>query len=132
MYIRGGYNVYPAEVEGVLGEVAGVRAVAVVGVPDPVLGEIGAAFIVSVPGQPPPGLEELRAAVRRKLADYKAPDRLHVLGELPVTALGKIDKRALAAHGARGETSERDADGGVNTTPGDDAGTPFDTVEVSR
>lgn len=97
MYIRGGYNVYPSEVEAVLGEMPEVRAVAVVGIPDPVLGEIGAAFVVPVPGAPVPGLEDVRAAVRVTLADYKAPDRLFVLDELPVTALGKVDKRALAA-----------------------------------
>ncbi len=101
MYIRGGYNVYPAEVEGVLGDVPGVAAVAVVGVPDPVLGEIGAAFVVPDPGVPTPGLEGLRAACRERLADYKAPDRLHLLDELPVTHMAKIDTRALAARAAR-------------------------------
>ena len=60
MYIRGGYNVYPAEVEAVLGDHPGVGEVAVVGVPDPVLGEIGAAVIVAVPGSPVP--RALRAA----------------------------------------------------------------------
>ncbi len=54
MYIRGGYNVYPAEVEAVLGEVPGVAQVAVVGAPDDVLGEIGAAFVVPVTPAAPP------------------------------------------------------------------------------
>ncbi|MGA2520423.1 MAG: class I adenylate-forming enzyme family protein [Acidimicrobiales bacterium] len=101
MYIRGGYNVFPAEVAGVLGDVPGVAAVAVVGVPDPVLGEIGVAFVVPVPGVPPPRLDDLRAACRERLADYKAPDRLHLLDELPVTHMAKIDTRALAARAAR-------------------------------
>jgi acyl-CoA synthetase (AMP-forming)/AMP-acid ligase II len=101
MYIRGGYNVYPAEVEAVLGEVPGVAGVAVVGAPDPVLGEIGAAFVVPAPGTTPPDLDGVRRACRGRLADYKAPDRLYLVGELPVTAMAKIDKRALAVQAAR-------------------------------
>jgi acyl-CoA synthetase (AMP-forming)/AMP-acid ligase II len=97
MYIRGGYNVYPAEVEAVLGGHPGVGAVAVVGVPDPVLGEIGAAVIVAVPGVPTPDLAELRALSISRLADYKAPDRLVVVDQLPLTAMAKVDKRALSA-----------------------------------
>jgi acyl-CoA synthetase (AMP-forming)/AMP-acid ligase II len=95
MYIRGGYNVYPAEVERVLEGHPSVGHVAVVGIPDRVLGEIGAAFVVPAAGGRP-DLEELRAFCRSVLADYKAPDRLAVLTELPVTAMGKVDKRALA------------------------------------
>ena len=53
MYIRGGYNVYPAEVERVLSEHPTVAQVAVLGVPDPVLGEIGVAFVVAAPGASP-------------------------------------------------------------------------------
>jgi acyl-CoA synthetase (AMP-forming)/AMP-acid ligase II len=104
MYIRGGYNVYPAEVEAVLGEVPGVAQVAVVGVPDAVLGEIGTAFVVPLTPAAPPGLDELRAACRAALADYKAPDRLYLLTDLPVTAMAKIDKRELAARAAELET----------------------------
>ena len=97
MYIRGGYNVFPAEVEAALGAHPAVAQVAVVGVPDPVLGEIGAAFVVVRPDGPPPDLEGLRETTRRQLADYKAPDRAYLVDELPVTAIGKVDKRALAA-----------------------------------
>jgi len=104
MYIRGGYNVYPAEVEAVLGELPGVAQVAVVGVPDPVLGEIGAAFVVPVASAAPLDLGDLRSACRARLADYKAPDRLHLVAELPVTAMAKIDKRELAARAAELET----------------------------
>jgi acyl-CoA synthetase (AMP-forming)/AMP-acid ligase II len=95
MYIRGGYNVYPAEVERVLSEHASVAQVAVVGVPDPVLGEIGAAFVAAAPGASPL-LDELRTFCRAALADYKAPDRLVVVDALPLTSVGKVDKRALA------------------------------------
>jgi acyl-CoA synthetase (AMP-forming)/AMP-acid ligase II len=96
MYIRGGYNVYPTEVEAVLGEHPAVAKVAVVGVADPVLGQIGVAFVVPS-GDGPPTLDELRQWVRERLADYKAPDRLNLIEELPLTAMSKIDKRALAA-----------------------------------
>ena len=104
MYIRGGYNVYPTEVEAVLGELPGVAQVAVVGAPDPVLGEIGTAFVVPGPRAPAPALEDLRSACRGRLADYKAPDRLYVVEQLPVTPMAKIDKRALAARAAELET----------------------------
>ncbi len=97
MYIRGGYNVYPAEVEAVLGGHPGVGEVAVVGVADPVLGEIGAAVVVPVPGVVPPELAELRALCASRLADYKAPDRLVIVDQLPLTAMAKVDKRALNA-----------------------------------
>jgi len=96
MYIRGGYNVYPAEVERVLSEHPSVAQVAIVGVPDRVLGEIGVAFVVPARGAAA-DLEELRRHSRATLADYKAPDRIIVLDELPVTSMAKVDKRALAA-----------------------------------
>ncbi len=95
MYIRGGYNVYPAEVERVLEGHPAVRQVAVVGVPDRVLGEIGTAYVVAAPGAAP-DLADLREHVASLLADYKAPDRLVVVDALPVTAMGKVDKSALA------------------------------------
>jgi acyl-CoA synthetase (AMP-forming)/AMP-acid ligase II len=91
MYIRGGYNVYPPEVEAALDEHPAVERSAVVGVPDPVLGEIGVAFVV---GAVDP--DDLRAWCARRLADYKAPDRVIVVDELPLTSMLKVDKRALA------------------------------------
>jgi acyl-CoA synthetase (AMP-forming)/AMP-acid ligase II len=96
MYIRGGYNVYPAEVEKVLSVHADVAQAAVLGAPDPVLGEIGVAFVVAA-GEREPSLDELRSWCRRELADYKAPDRLVLIDALPVTSVGKIDKLALSA-----------------------------------
>lgn len=99
MYIRGGYNVYPAEVERVLSEHPAVGQVAILGVPDPVLGEIGVAFVVPAPGRPP-ALADLRAFSKAALADYKAPDRLVLVGALPLTSVGKVDKRALAEDAA--------------------------------
>jgi acyl-CoA synthetase (AMP-forming)/AMP-acid ligase II len=97
MYIRGGYNVYPAEMEATLAEHPGVARAAVVGVPDPVLGEVGVAFVVPVADAELPTLEMLRAWCRDRLADYKAPDRLELVDDLPVTSMLKVDKRALAA-----------------------------------
>jgi len=96
MYIRGGYNVYPSEVEDVLGAHPAVAQVAVVGVEDPVLGEVGVAFVVPAAGTAPPDLDSLRTFCRGRLADYKAPDRLQLVAALPVTAMGKVDRRALA------------------------------------
>ena len=96
MYIRGGYNVYPAQVENVLAEHPGVTRVAVVGVPDAVLGHVGAAWVVPAPGTSP-SVEELRAWVRSRLADYKVPDRVTFVDELPLTSMLKTDKRALTS-----------------------------------
>jgi acyl-CoA synthetase (AMP-forming)/AMP-acid ligase II len=95
MYIRGGYNVYPLAVENVLAEHPAVDQVAVVGVPEPQLGEIGVAFVVPAARDAPPSLEEIRAFCRAQLADYRAPDRLVVLDELPLTPMLKVDKHAL-------------------------------------
>jgi acyl-CoA synthetase (AMP-forming)/AMP-acid ligase II len=97
MYIRGGYNVYPLEVENVLAEHPAIDRAAVVGVPAPVIGEIGVAFVTLAPGCEAPDLAELRRWVSARLADYKSPDRLVVLDALPLTAMMKIDKLALRA-----------------------------------
>jgi acyl-CoA synthetase (AMP-forming)/AMP-acid ligase II len=95
MYIRGGYNVYPLEVENVLLEHPLVAKVAVLGLPAPVIGEIGVAAVVSTDPDRPPTLDELREWSRRRLADYKAPDRLELMDDLPLTAMLKIDRKAL-------------------------------------
>jgi acyl-CoA synthetase (AMP-forming)/AMP-acid ligase II len=104
LYIRGGYNVYPAEVEGVLSGHPAVAEVAVVAAPDPVLGEVGVAYVVPADGTAPEEdrlLAELRDAVRDALADYKAPDRVVVVSSLPLTSMMKVDKRCLADRAAR-------------------------------
>jgi acyl-CoA synthetase (AMP-forming)/AMP-acid ligase II len=100
MYIRGGYNVYPTEVEAVLTSHPAVARAAVVGVPDPVLGEIGVAFVVVAQGSAPPERDEVRGWCATSIADYKAPDHVVLVDELPVTAMGKLDKSALAAQWA--------------------------------
>ena len=95
MYIRGGYNVHPAEVEAVLLDHPGVAQVAVVPRPDDVLGEVGVAVVVPVAGAPPPGLDDLRAFAKPRLASYKLPEALAVVDELPLTTMDKVDRRAL-------------------------------------
>ena len=95
MYIRGGYNVYPLEVENVLGEHPAVARVSVVGIPAPVIGEIGVAFVVPAAPDEPPTLATLRAHVASRLADYKAPDELRIVDDLPLTSMLKVDKDAL-------------------------------------
>ncbi|MGH2830593.1 MAG: class I adenylate-forming enzyme family protein [Actinomycetota bacterium] len=95
MYIRAGYNVYPAEVEAVLQEHPKVALCAVVGVPDDVLGQRGLALVVPTDPADPPTLEELRDFVGSVVADYKRPDALEIRPELPMTPLFKVDKAAL-------------------------------------
>jgi acyl-CoA synthetase (AMP-forming)/AMP-acid ligase II len=97
MYIRGGYNVYPIEVERVLAEHPKVSTAAVIGRKAAVIGEIGVAFVVPADPSSPPSLEELRAAVKADLADYKAPDELVIVDALPLTSVMKVDKLALHA-----------------------------------
>jgi acyl-CoA synthetase (AMP-forming)/AMP-acid ligase II len=95
MYIRGGYNVHPVEVERVLAGHPGVKQAAVVGRPAPMIGEIGVACVVANDPATPPSLAELRVYVASELADYKAPDELLVVDELPLTAMLKLDRVAL-------------------------------------
>jgi acyl-CoA synthetase (AMP-forming)/AMP-acid ligase II len=97
MYIRGGYNVHPVEVERVLAAHPDVKEAVVVGRSAPVIGEIGVAFVVPIDPRNPPTLQELRAWVSRQLADYKAPDDVVVVDALPLTAMLKPDRAALRA-----------------------------------
>ena len=105
-YIRGGYNVYPAEVEEVLALHPTVARVAVVGVSDDVLGEIGVAVVVAEAGAVP-DLQELRSHCARALSDYKAPDALAVVDELPLTPMMKVDPGRLAALAERAADERR-------------------------
>jgi acyl-CoA synthetase (AMP-forming)/AMP-acid ligase II len=97
MYVRGGYNVYPIEVEGVLAAHPAVAEMAVVPTTDPVMGEIGVAVVVLREGHPAPSLEELRSTGAGRLAAYKLPEAIRVVDSLPRTAMEKIDRRALQA-----------------------------------
>ncbi len=97
MYIRGGYNVYPVEVEAALSDHPAIARVAVVGARDDVLGEVGVAFVVPAAGADLDDLaiDALRPWCRERIADYKAPDRVVLVADLPVTAMMKVDKAAL-------------------------------------
>ena len=97
MYISGGENVYPAEVEAVLHEHPHVTDAAVVGVPDERWGEIGLAFVVA----DGVGDEELIAFCADRLARFKVPRSIHFVPEIPRNSLGKIQKQLLAAEVAR-------------------------------
>lgn len=97
MYVRGGYNVYPVEVENVLAEHPLVGDVAVVSRPDDVMGEIGVAFVVGAEGAEPPELDDLRAFAHDHLAHHKLPEDLRMVDDLPLTAMDKVDRSALQA-----------------------------------
>ena len=94
MYICGGFNVYPAEIEQVLARLDGVLDCAVIGVPDERLGEVGRAFLVT---RPDSGLDEktVIAYTREYLANFKAPRSVRFVDTLPRNAGGKVVKPLL-------------------------------------
>jgi HIP---CoA ligase len=94
MYISGGFNVYPAEVEQALARMDGVADVAVIGVPDERLGEVGRAFVVTRPGA---SLDEASviAYAREHLANFKTPRSVRFVDALPRNAGGKVVKPEL-------------------------------------
>ncbi|MDT5225926.1 MAG: HIP---CoA ligase, partial [Mycobacterium sp.] len=94
MFIVGGFNAYPAEIEDLLLGHNGIARVAVVGVPDDRLGEVGAAFVVPAAGATLDS-DELIAWARTRMANYKVPRRVVLLDELPLNAAGKVDKLKL-------------------------------------
>lgn len=94
MFISGGENVYPAEVESVLHEFEEIGEAAVIGVPHPKWGEAGVAVVRPVEGYHPTS-ESILAYCKGKLAKYKIPRRVFLVDELPKTGAGKIDKKLL-------------------------------------
>ena len=94
MYICGGFNVYPAEVEQILARLDGVTEVAVIGVADDRLGEVGRAFIVRRPGAEL-AEDDVIAYARKHLANFKAPRSVVFLDRLPRNAGGKVVKPTL-------------------------------------
>jgi acyl-CoA synthetase (AMP-forming)/AMP-acid ligase II len=99
MFIVGGFNAYPAEIENLLLGHPAVGRVAVVGMPDPRLGEVGLAFVVVAPGaelQP----DELMEWARAAMANYKVPRAVEIVDDLPVNAAGKVEKDVLRARAA--------------------------------
>ncbi len=97
MYIRGGFNVYPTEVENRLAQHPKVVRAAVVPKPDATFGQLGWAFVVATDPLDPPTLDELRRFVGAEMASFKRPDGLTLVPELPVTSMFKVDKRRLQA-----------------------------------
>ncbi|MGP4056484.1 3-((3aS,4S,7aS)-7a-methyl-1,5-dioxo-octahydro-1H-inden-4-yl)propanoate--CoA ligase FadD3 [Mycobacterium sp. 4D054] len=100
MYICGGFNVYPAEIEQVLARLDGVAEAAVIGVPDERLGEVGKAFVVLRPGVT---LDEktVIAYTREHLANFKTPRSVEFLDALPRNPGGKVVKPLLREHSER-------------------------------
>jgi acyl-CoA synthetase (AMP-forming)/AMP-acid ligase II len=99
MFISGGYNVFPGEIERRLGAVEGARAIAAFGVPHPRWGE--ATVVAVVPQGDGASSDELAATVERaareRLAAYERPKRVVVVDDLPLTAIGKVSRRDLAS-----------------------------------
>ena len=94
LVIVSGFNVYPSEVEDLIGDVEGVRAVAVIGVPDDRTGE---AVVAYVKGEGADLLERVTARCQERLARFKQPSRIEIVDELPLTVTGKVQKGRLRA-----------------------------------
>ncbi|MET9070688.1 FadD3 family acyl-CoA ligase [Streptomyces sp. NPDC004232] len=100
MFIVGGFNAYPAEIEQLLALHPEVREAAVIGVPDARLGEVGKAYVVRHPGSPLTA-DDLIAWSRREMANYKVPRAVEFVPELPRNASGKVLKGELRGRGRR-------------------------------
>ena len=97
MFISGGENVYPAEVEAAIAELSVVAECAVIGVPDDKWGEVGQAHIIAVAGQSVTG-EKVIAHCKARLAGFKVPKHVVITDAIPRTASGKVQKHLLRAH----------------------------------
>jgi fatty-acyl-CoA synthase len=107
MYISGGENVFPAEVEAALAEMAEIAEAAVIGVPDARWGEVGRAYLILREGH---ALDEarVRAHCAARLAKFKVPASVVIAADIPRTASGKVLKHVLRDR-ALGEMGETDA-----------------------
>ncbi len=94
LVISGGYNVYPAEIEGYLNEMPGVAESAVIGVPHPDFGEAVVAVVVAKPGAALDG-DAMVVMLKSRIAAFKVPKRVFLEGELPRNAMGKVQKNLL-------------------------------------
>lgn len=95
MYISGGENVYPVEVENVISSFPEVLQVACIGVPHDIWGEVGAAYLTLRPGFTVDAAETFAARCREQLAAFKVPKSFHVVEQLPMSAQGKVLKTEL-------------------------------------
>ena len=111
MYIRGGYNVHPQEVETVISAHHGVAEVVIVPRSDPVMGQIGVAVVVPTDPDHPPTLDELVRINRNALASYKMPETLFMIDSLPLNSAHKVDRRALGQIVAEESSTERSEGG---------------------
>jgi acyl-CoA synthetase (AMP-forming)/AMP-acid ligase II len=96
MFIMGGFNVAPAEVEKALCGMTGIAQVAVIGIPDDYFGEVGAAFVIPAPGVALTP-DAVHSYAREHLANFKVPRRVILVDELPTNATGKVLKNELRA-----------------------------------
>ena len=94
LIISGGYNVYPAEIEGFINEMTGIAESAVVGVPHPDFGEVGVAVVIPKPGSHVQA-DEVISNLKARLANFKIPKRCFVVNELPRNTMGKVQKNLL-------------------------------------
>jgi fatty-acyl-CoA synthase len=100
MIVSGGFNLYPREIEDIIGQHPAVAQVAVIGVPHPKWGEAVMALVVPRAG-PPPNAEELISMVAVRKGNFQAPKVVEFLDSIPQTAVGKPDKKALRARFAQ-------------------------------
>jgi acyl-CoA synthetase (AMP-forming)/AMP-acid ligase II len=96
MFIVGGFNAYPAEIENLMLRNDALAQVAVIGIPDDRMGEVGMAFVVPRPGAAVDP-DELVAWAKDQMANYKVPRRIEVVDALPLNASGKVLKFELRA-----------------------------------
>ena len=96
MFIVGGFNCYPAEIENLLCSLAGVSQAAVIGIPDKRMGEVACAFLIADAGAQLDG-EQVISWCRDHMANYKVPRQVHLVDSLPTNASGKVLKTALRA-----------------------------------
>ncbi|MFM8691162.1 MAG: malonate--CoA ligase [Limnohabitans sp.] len=94
LIISGGYNVYPAEIEGYINEMKGVAESALIGVPHPDFGEVGVAVVIAKPGAALTP-EAILADLKSRLANFKIPKKCYVVAELPRNTMGKVQKNLL-------------------------------------
>ncbi len=139
MYVVGGFNAYPAEVEAIVRGCPGVGALAVVGVPDERLGEVGCVYLVRPPAAEAGGGgagggaatdrafgERVLAWAREAMANYKAPRYAVVVDELPVNASGKVLKRELRERFAQAAAAGQGGGHGADSRTGIGTGTARD------
>ena len=103
MFIVGGFNAYPAEIENILLRHADLQQVAVIGIPDRRLGEVGMAFVVRRPGSTVSS-DDIIEWSREQMANYKVPRAVEFVDELPLNATGKVVKDVLRASAATGRS----------------------------